>query len=838
MSLQGLRVWRPILSALLPRGSFPPSFLFCLFLHLPRPPPFTSPPLTPPGFHAVGGAGVWPWHVRSASCTATTSALPSVHAVSPPCPPVCTAGLCPSAGRPGVCAGTTRLHSTRNVKVGARCATARSMRCRRDSPDCVGAFPEPHELARLEIPYLTSRCGLGYRGPRIAKLAADVASGTIDLEALQRDCLLENPPSGCDMAAVGAEREMAGQAGVGGGEGGEQADKGVEMRGADDVGVDARRGAGRRKRRRKLEDDGRELNGVEAAEEAQTLVAREDSSAAARKGGPCHGTAPLTHTAIKGRRQADRRGRAGSATDKEEEVGWEEAVRQRVQRLPGLGPFSSANVLQCMGVFCFVPADSETIRHLKARGHAGCTAGTVDALAARAYAAHAPFQFLAYWQSACVTRGSTLPGANPLLTLKRLTLPHFHLPLLTPLPACPCRALLMSPCSTRSAVRCSAAVAVGGRHGRWDIWGEYERVFGPMAHLPSSRYPAITGHSMRAAGGAGGVGRGAGGKVSDGGGSDAVEGKAGGGGGGGGVMVSAQRRRTGRRRSQGESSSPATRSPGDAEGGGGVDEGGAGRGGRGGESCGDTASAGVVSAAGEVAAVVDAAAAAVEDTADGRVCVQCSAAGMGVRRSRRVMAQRSQRGSASGTAACSACSARSRGVEQQGAERKSRERGSGKGRRRGHSGGGERGGDTGVGRIQGPVGGGRRGSAAVGRGRRRGRSELERDEVGGSEGGEESGGEAGMEMVPRKIGLGQQGGGQQEGEEQGGRQVWVQGELQAGSFHTGGEVGVAAAWVMDDVQTSNEGGVAGGQEEMESGKGRPSQEGVVARHRPNRRLLL
>ncbi|CAI5976523.1 unnamed protein product [Closterium sp. NIES-64] len=159
-----------------------------------------------------------------------------------------------------------------------------------------------------------------------------------------------------------------------------------------------------------------------------------------------------------------------------------------------------------------------------------------------------------------------------------------------------------------------------------------------------------------------------------------------------------------------------------------------------------------------------------------------------------------------------------------------------------------------------PVGGGRRGSAAVGRGRRRGRSELERDEVGGSEGGEESGGEAGMEMVvrsgeeegrecvcaeavqadqqPRKIGPGQQGGGQQEGEEQGGRQVWVQGELQAGSFHTGGEVGVAAAWVMDDVQTSNEGGVAGGQEEMESGKGRPSQEGVVARHRPNRRLLL
>ncbi|CAI5976519.1 unnamed protein product [Closterium sp. NIES-64] len=661
----------------------------------------------------------------------------------------------------------------------------------RDSPDCVGAFPEPHELAGLEIPYLTSRCGLGYRGPRIAKLAADVASGTIDLEALQRDCLLENPPSGCDMAAVGAEREMAGQAGVGGGEGGEQADKGVEMRGADDVGVDARRRAGRRKRRRKLEDDGRELNRVEAAEEAQTLVAREGSSAAARKGGGCHGTAPLTHTAIKGRRQADRRGRAGSATDKEEEVGWEEAVRQRVQRLPGFGPFSSANALQCMGVFCFVPADSETIRHLKARGHAGCTAGTVDALAARAYAAHAPFQFLAYW---------------------------------------------------------------------WDIWGEYERVFGPMAHLPSSRYPAITGHSMRAAGGAGGVGRGAGGKVSDGGGSDAVEGKAGGGGGGGGVMVSAQRRRTGRRRSQGESSSPPTRSPADAEGGGGVDEGGAGRGRRGGESCGDTASAGVVSAAGEVAAVVDAAAAAVEDTADGRVCVQCSAAGMAVRRSRRVMAQRSQRGSASGTAACSACSARSRGVEQQGAERKSRERGSGKGRRRGHSGGGERGGDTGVGRIQGPVGGGRRGSAAVGRGRRRGRSELERDEVGGSEGGEESGGEAGMEMVvrsgeeegrecvcaeavqadqqPRKIGPGQQGGGQQEGEEQGGRQVWVQGELQAGSFHTGGEVGVAAAWVMDDVQTSNEGGVAGGQEEMESGKGRPSQEGVVARHRPNRRLLL
>ncbi|CAI5527177.1 unnamed protein product [Closterium sp. Naga37s-1] len=586
----------------------------------------------------------------------------------------------------------------------------------RDSPECVGAFPEPHELARLEISYLTSRCGLGYRGPRIARLAADVASGAIDLEALQRDCLQENSPSGGDVATVGTVSEMADEPAVGGGARNKQRSEGEEMsqraraRGAGDVGVDAIGGACRRKRRRSWDDGGGEMKAAKAAEEKQAPVVRGNCSPTAREEVPCSGTA--------------------------------------------------------------------------ARGHAGCTAGTVDALAARAYAAHAPFQFLAYW---------------------------------------------------------------------WEVWGEYERVFGRMAHLPRARYHAITGHNMRTAGGAAVGGRGGGDEASHGGGGDAVEAKAGGSGGGGGVMVSAQRRHTGRRRSQGRSTSRTSRSRGEAEGDSGVDEGGAGRGGIIGKSRAHAATAGVVHPAGEVSAATDGAGVAA-GSGDGRVCVQCGVAGMGVRRSRRVMAQRTQCSTASGTAACSKCWVLRGGVQQQGVDGTSRERGNG--RRRGHSGGGERGGDSGVGRMQGAGGGGRRGSAAVGRGRGKRRRELERGEVGGSEVGEERGGEAGMAMVVQsgeeegrecvRSGAGQaaeqqqreNAQGQQRLEQQGGEQAWVQGEQQAANFHTGVEMGTAGAWAVGAVQASSDGGTVGGQEAEACGKGRAGHEEVAGRHRPNRRLLL
>ncbi|CAI7829146.1 unnamed protein product [Closterium sp. NIES-53] len=641
----------------------------------------------------AGGAGVSAWHVRSASCTATTLALPSAHA-------------------------------------------------------CVGAFPEPHELARLEISYLTSRCGLGYRGPRIARLAADVASGAIDLEALQRDCLQENSPSGGDVATVGTVSEMADEPAVGGGARNKQRSEGEEMsqraraRGAGDVGVDAIGGACRRKRRRSW-DDGGEMKAAKAAEEKQAPVVRGNCSPTAREEVPCSGTAVQTHSAMRGR-QAGTGRRKGSGRGKEGEVGWEEAVRQRVQRLPGFGPFSSANALQCMGVFCFVPADSETVRHL-------------------------------------------------------------------------------------------------------------QRVFGRIAHLPRARYHAITGHNMRTARGAAVGGRGGGGEASHGGGGDAVEAKAGGSGGGGGVMVSAQRRHTGRRCSQGRSTSRTSRSRGEAEGDSGVDEGGAGRGGTIGESRAHAATAGVVHPAREVSAATDGAGVAA-GSGDGRVCVQCGVAGMGVRRSRRVMAQRTQCSTASGTAACSKCWVLRGGVQQQGVDGTSRERGNG--RRRGHSGGGERGGDTGVGRMQGAGGGGRRGSAAVGRGRGKRRRELERGEVGGSEVGEERGGEAGMAMVVQsgeeegrecvRSGAGQaaeqqqreNAQGQQRLEQQGGEQAWVQGEQQAANFHTGVEMGTAGAWAVGAVQASSDGGTVGGQEAEACGKGRAGHEEVAGRHRPNRRLLL
>ncbi|CAI5469286.1 unnamed protein product [Closterium sp. Yama58-4] len=701
----------------------------------------------------------------------------------------------------------------------------------RDSPDCVGAFPEPQELAGLEIPYLTSRCGLGYRGPRIAKLAADVASGAIDLESLQRDCLQESPESGCgsDVAAVSAAGAMTEEPAVGGGVGGQRtgeavgAREGATVRGAGDVGVHATRGACRRKRRRSC--DGGELSAAAAVEETQAPVTRYDSSRAASEGAPCPGTVLQTHGAMRGRRQASTRRRKGCGRGKEGEVRWEEAVRQRVQRLPGFGPFSSANALQCMGVFCFVPADSETIRHLQARGHKGCTAGTVDALAARAYAAHAPFQFLAYcpWQA------------------ERTNDSWLHL-----------------------------------WHGRWDIWGEYERVFGPMAHLPSSRYPAITGHNMRAAGGAGARGRGGEVGVSHSGGREAVEGKAGGGGGGGGgggsgaVMGGGQRRRAARRTTHGNSSTPPSRLLGGTEGHEGADEGGAeGRRG-GGESRGGAAAGGVVSTVGEAAAATDVAAADLTRSAGGGMHVQCRVARMGVRRSRRVAAQRSQRGTVSGAASCGECLAASRGGgEQQRVDGKSRARGSSKGRRRRHSGGGDGSGQECAGRVPGTSGGERTGSAAGGRARESGKSELERDEVRRSEMGEERGGKAATALVvqsgeemgrecvraeavhaveqqQRENGQGQQREEQQGGAQQvvsgewreGSEQAWVAGEQHRGRFDAGEEVGVAGVWAIDVVQRISERGMAGAQEGGASGKGRVGEEEGLARHRPNRRLLL
>ncbi|GLJ12147.1 hypothetical protein SUGI_0185440 [Cryptomeria japonica] len=67
-------------------------------------------------------------------------------------------------------------------------------------------------------------------------------------------------------------------------------------------------------------------------------------------------------------------------------------------KLKGFGPFTSSNVLMCMGYFEIVPADSETVRHLKkVHSRFQCTIGTVAKEVEEVYARYSPFQFLAYW---------------------------------------------------------------------------------------------------------------------------------------------------------------------------------------------------------------------------------------------------------------------------------------------------------------------------------------------------------------------------------------------------------------------------------------------------------
>ncbi|MBA0774704.1 hypothetical protein Gotri_009896 [Gossypium trilobum] len=77
-------------------------------------------------------------------------------------------------------------------------------------------------------------------------------------------------------------------------------------------------------------------------------------------------------------------------------------LSQRLRQIDGFGPFTCANVLMCMGFYHVIPADSETIRHLKqseqVQVHSkSCTVQTVGRDVELIYAKYAPFQFLAYW---------------------------------------------------------------------------------------------------------------------------------------------------------------------------------------------------------------------------------------------------------------------------------------------------------------------------------------------------------------------------------------------------------------------------------------------------------
>ncbi|RLN36457.1 uncharacterized protein C2845_PM03G14980 [Panicum miliaceum] len=65
--------------------------------------------------------------------------------------------------------------------------------------------------------------------------------------------------------------------------------------------------------------------------------------------------------------------------------------------ISGFGPFTRANVLMCMGFNHTIPADTETIRHLKKIHKRASTISSVHQELDKIYGKYAPFQFLAYW---------------------------------------------------------------------------------------------------------------------------------------------------------------------------------------------------------------------------------------------------------------------------------------------------------------------------------------------------------------------------------------------------------------------------------------------------------
>uniref|UniRef100_A0A0E0ANR1 HhH-GPD domain-containing protein n=1 Tax=Oryza glumipatula TaxID=40148 RepID=A0A0E0ANR1_9ORYZ len=72
-------------------------------------------------------------------------------------------------------------------------------------------------------------------------------------------------------------------------------------------------------------------------------------------------------------------------------------LNEELSTISGFGPFTRANVLMCMGFFHMIPADTETIRHLKQFHKRASTISSVQKELDNIYGKYAPFQFLAYW---------------------------------------------------------------------------------------------------------------------------------------------------------------------------------------------------------------------------------------------------------------------------------------------------------------------------------------------------------------------------------------------------------------------------------------------------------
>lgn len=74
-----------------------------------------------------------------------------------------------------------------------------------------------------------------------------------------------------------------------------------------------------------------------------------------------------------------------------------ERLNEELSTIFGFGPFTRANVLMCMGFSHTIPADAETIRHLKQIHKIESTISSVHEELHKIYGKYAPFQFLAYW---------------------------------------------------------------------------------------------------------------------------------------------------------------------------------------------------------------------------------------------------------------------------------------------------------------------------------------------------------------------------------------------------------------------------------------------------------
>lgn len=72
-------------------------------------------------------------------------------------------------------------------------------------------------------------------------------------------------------------------------------------------------------------------------------------------------------------------------------------LAEKLRVIDGFGPFTCANVLMCMGYYHVIPADSETIRHLKQVHAKTSSVRTVQQDVENIYEKYAPFQFLAFW---------------------------------------------------------------------------------------------------------------------------------------------------------------------------------------------------------------------------------------------------------------------------------------------------------------------------------------------------------------------------------------------------------------------------------------------------------